>query len=60
VNKRVSALTGRIQQLKITPPKANNNKDKEDDDDGFQKLEEDVVYDLMVCLTTLDQCEPSA
>ena len=44
VDKRVSALIGRIQQLETNPPKPNNNKDKEDDDDGFQELEADVVY----------------
>jgi len=44
VDKRVSALTGRIQHLETNPPKPNDNKDEEDDDDGFQELEEDVVY----------------
>ena len=44
VDKRVSALTGRIQQLETNPPKPDDNKDEEDDDDGFQELEEAVVY----------------
>ena len=44
VEKRVSALTGRIQQLETNPPKPDNNKDEDDDDDGFQELEADVVY----------------
>ena len=44
VDKRVSTLTGRIQQLKTNPPKPDDNKYKEDDDDGFQELKEDVVY----------------
>ena len=44
VDKRVSTLTGRIQQLETNPPKPDNNKDEEDDDDGFQELEKDVVY----------------
>ena len=44
MDKRVSALTGRIQQLETNPPKPDDNKDEEDDDDGFQELEEDVVY----------------
>ena len=46
VDKRVSAPTGRIQQLETNPPKPDDNKDEEDDDDGFQELEEDVVYGL--------------
>ena len=44
VDKRVSAPTGRIQQLETNPPKPDDNKYKKDDDDGFQELEEDVVY----------------
>ena len=44
VDKWVSALTGRIQQLETNPPKPDDNKDKEDDDDGFKELEEDDVY----------------
>ena len=44
VDKWISTLTGRIQQLETNPPKPDNNKDKEDDDDGFQELDEDVVY----------------
>jgi len=44
VDKWVSTLTGRIQQLETNPPKPDDNKDEEDDDDGFQELEEDVVY----------------
>ena len=43
VDKRVSTLIGRIQQLETNPPKPDDNKDEEDDDDGFQELEEDVV-----------------
>ena len=37
VDKWVSALTGRIQQLETNPPKPDDNKDEEDDDDGFQE-----------------------
>ena len=37
VDKRVSALIGRIQQLETNPPKPDDNKDEEDDDDGFQE-----------------------
>ena len=44
VDKLVSSLIGRIQQLETNPPKPDDNKDEEDDDDGFQELEEDVVY----------------
>ena len=44
VDKRVSTLTGRIQQLETKPPKPDDNKDEDDDHDGFQELEEDVVY----------------
>ena len=44
MDKRVSAPTGRIQQLETNPPKLNDNKYEEDDDDGFQELEKDVVY----------------
>ena len=44
VDKRVSTLTGRIQQPETNPSKPDDNKDEEDDDDGFQEQEEDVVY----------------
>ena len=44
VDKRVSTLIGRIQYLETNSPKGNDNKYKKDDDDGFQELEEDVVY----------------
>ena len=44
VDKRVSTLTGRVQQLEINPPKTDNNKEEEDDSDFLQELEEDVTY----------------
>jgi len=37
VDKRVSTLTGRIQQPETNPSKPDDNKDEEDDDDGFQE-----------------------
>ena len=44
VDKWVSTLIGRIQQLETNPAKPDDYKDEEDDDDGFQELEDDVVY----------------
>ena len=46
VEKRVSTLTRRVEQLEKNPPKTEDNREDQDgkDDDDFPKIEADVVY----------------